>query len=163
MTQGELDRSLLIDAYAAAARSPDPSTQNGAILVNGNLTVSACNRFPWGILQSQERLQGPGKYRFIEHAERNVIYHAARCGVETLGATLYCPWFSCTECARAIIQAGIVRVVGHWLEDHEERYDWQETVTAGREMLVEAGVVCDWISDHLGCGPIRFNGQMIYP
>lgn len=45
------------------------------------------------------------------HAEMNAIIQAAKNGVSTKGATLYCRMEPCLDCAKAIINAGIVRVV----------------------------------------------------
>lgn len=45
------------------------------------------------------------------HAEMNAIVQAARHGISINGATLYCKMEPCLDCAKAIINAGIVRVV----------------------------------------------------
>jgi dCMP deaminase len=45
------------------------------------------------------------------HAELNAITNAARVGVATNGATLYCKFLPCYTCAKTIINAGIERVV----------------------------------------------------
>lgn len=45
------------------------------------------------------------------HAEMNAILSCAKEGVSTLGATMYCTMVPCRNCAMAIIQSGIVRVV----------------------------------------------------
>lgn len=45
------------------------------------------------------------------HAETNAIVQAARFGISTEGATLYCMMMPCYVCAKNIINAGIVRVV----------------------------------------------------
>ena len=45
------------------------------------------------------------------HAETNAIIQAARFGISTNGATLYCMMTPCYACAKNIINAGIVRVV----------------------------------------------------
>lgn len=45
------------------------------------------------------------------HAEQNAIAWAAREGIATDGATLYCTTEPCLECAKVIINAGIRRVV----------------------------------------------------
>jgi len=50
------------------------------------------------------------KFFWFEHAERNAIYNAARAGVEVAGCTIYVNRFPCADCARAIIQSGIVCV-----------------------------------------------------
>jgi dCMP deaminase len=47
----------------------------------------------------------------MEHAERNAIYNAARCGTPLEGCTLYVEIMPCMDCARAIVQAGIGQVV----------------------------------------------------
>ncbi len=45
------------------------------------------------------------------HAEQNAIVHAAKYGVSTNGATLYCRMTPCRVCTMLIINAGIKRVV----------------------------------------------------
>jgi len=45
------------------------------------------------------------------HAEMNAIANSARFGIKLEGATLYCHMTPCYTCAKAIINAGIVRVV----------------------------------------------------
>jgi dCMP deaminase len=45
------------------------------------------------------------------HAEANAIAYAARSGSSTEGATIYTTHAPCVDCAKLIINAGIVRVV----------------------------------------------------
>lgn len=45
------------------------------------------------------------------HAEMNVIAYAARYGASLEGATIYCNTPPCYGCAKAMISAGIVKVV----------------------------------------------------
>lgn len=45
------------------------------------------------------------------HAEQNGIYQAARFGIALLSATLYVNTFPCWNCAKAILSAGVLRVV----------------------------------------------------
>lgn len=47
----------------------------------------------------------------VVHAEMNALMDAARRGVATRGATMYCTTFPCHVCARHILAAGIGRVV----------------------------------------------------
>ncbi|NDD52628.1 CMP deaminase [bacterium] len=156
-------RDILLLAEAcrhAALHSTDPQTQNGALLVSrmGEI-VMAANTMP-PIELKPERFERPLKYFYIEHAERNVIYEAAKAGVSTDGATLYCPWFACADCARAIIQAGIKRVVGHvvpWLETPDR---WKDSVKAADEMLDEAKIIRSYLDDELGVS-FRFNGELL--
>ena len=78
-------RSRMLRAYQIAVHSPDPSTQNGAILINqkGNIVSEAWNAFPAGVKYSPERWERPLKYKIIEHAERNAIFQAAKHGIKT--------------------------------------------------------------------------------
>ena len=60
-------------------------------------------------------LQGTRVTALIEftrclHAEQAAIANAARAGVATKGATLYCTTFPCHECAKMIVGAGIAAV-----------------------------------------------------
>lgn len=45
------------------------------------------------------------------HAEVNAITQAARLGISTEGATLYCNTFPCWQCFKSIVAAGISEVV----------------------------------------------------
>ena len=155
------DARYLVAACRVAARdSDDPRTQNGAVLrAKTGYVVAAANTMPAGSLRP-DRLQPPLKYSFMEHAERNVIYLAARQGVVTDKATLYCPWFACCECARAIIQAGVVRVVGHTKPRLLTPERWQETILRADDMLRDAGIEIALIDDVLGV-QYRFNDGVL--
>jgi deoxycytidylate deaminase len=172
-------------AYEIAAKeSTDPSTQNGAVLIgvvkyeeenevdeHGNVLyiqrnipvipcIAAANHFPRDVKESEDRWQRPLKYKFVEHAERNVIFKAAKEGFKTEGATLYCPWFACADCARAIIQAGIKEVWGHDYPPHKTQSSWKESIEVADQMLIEAGVKFQRIPGHFGV-KIRFNGEIV--
>lgn len=140
------------------AESHDQHTQNGALLrTPAGYVVTAANRFPPDVIVSAERLARPAKYQYIEHAERNVIFAAAKIGVQTHKATLYCPWFACADCARAIILAGITRVVGHVRPRQHSPERWAESMLSADQMLREAGVTIDLLDDVLGL-TYKFNG-----
>ncbi|ORE90237.1 deoxycytidylate deaminase [Stappia sp. 22II-S9-Z10] len=126
-------------ARFAARKSKDRSRRVGAVIVDErNVVVSTgWNGFPRGIDDTVEaRHERPTKYRWTEHAERNAIYNAAATGARTLDCTIYSTLYPCADCARAIIQAGIVELV-------TTEPDWSETThghTVAREMLAEARV-----------------------
>jgi len=129
------------------ATSPDPSTKNGAVLVgaDGKIITYSTNRFPKGVAETRTRLNDrPTKYRMVVHAESGAVLNAARYGKTTNGATLYCPSYACSECAKTIIQSGIRRVVGHaqimimW----SKHPTWVESIQQGWGMMQEAGVEC---------------------
>jgi dCMP deaminase len=141
----------------------DPSTQNGAVIVNadGWIVGEGANHFPKGVVESYKRWERPLKYQFVEHAERNAIFNAAKDGRRLAGAVMYCPWYACADCSRAIIQAGISQVVGHQkcfdlTPDH-----WKDSIANAFLMFEEAGVKTRTISDDIGV-VIRFNGEQVY-
>jgi dCMP deaminase len=153
------DLDWLRQACVAATGSHDPSTQNGAVLVprSGYVTL-AHNSIPAGINPLPGRLDRPVKYDFVEHAERAAIYKAARNGTPTLGARLYCPWFACADCARAIICSGVIEVIGHIRPRAATPERWTATIVQAEAMLREAGVGMRWLAGPVGV-TIRFNGE----
>ena len=98
-------------ALQVAAKSPNRVRQVGALLVTGGgVAIAACNTFPAGIADTDERHAGDGRFVWMEHAERRAIFEAARRGVATAGARLTTTFFPCIDCARAIVESGIVCV-----------------------------------------------------
>lgn len=123
--------------------SRDDTTQVGAVLVNEDKAVisTGYNGFPCGVNDSDPlRHKRPEKYRWYEHAERSAIYYAARHGSRTKGCTLFINAPPCSDCARAVIQAGIVQVI--YPEHHAflKREDWQPDIKAAKEMMEEVGI-----------------------
>jgi len=121
-------------AADVAKQSPDTSTENGAVIVSSwnNVISTACNTFPRGV---SERLDRPEKYTFIEHAERNAIFEAARYTGGCHGATMYCIWAACADCARAIVQSGIRHLVTmkSYRDNGPDRWDLTDADTILRE------------------------------
>ena len=126
-------------AHLSAMRSKDPSTQVGAVIVdqehkvvgigyNGLPIGCSDDEFPWdregGMLET--------KYAFVVHAELNAILNSTR---DLHGCTLYVSLFPCNECAKAIIQSGIRKIV---YED--DKYATADNVIASKKMLNAAGV-----------------------
>lgn len=92
--------------------SKDPSTKVGAVIVRPDRTVAAIgyNGFPRGVLDHSQRYEDRAqKYEMVVHAELNAILNSR----ESLeGFSLYVtPLPPCSQCAAAIIQRGIGRVV----------------------------------------------------
>jgi len=108
------DEYYLDICKAVAARSKDPNTQVGCVIAGPahEIRSTGYNYLPRGIRDdTPERLERPTKYLWMEHAERNAIYNAARCGTPLEGCTLYVEIMPCMDCARALVQAGIREVV----------------------------------------------------
>ncbi len=165
----ETDEQLLMRAYVLAREmSHDPSTQNGALLVDstGKIVASGANTFPAGVAMSDERWTRPLKYEFVEHAERNAIYDAARMGVRTKGLLMYCAWAACPDCARAIIQAGISVLVTHRPQSGDNG-TWGDGIARADAMMREAGVILRFIDKKLtrdgDVFSVRRNGQLMTP
>ena len=67
----------------------------------------------------------------VLHAESNAIAKLARCTESGEGATLICTHAPCIECAKLILQSGIIRVI--YSEDYRS--------TDGLEFLTQGGVI----------------------
>jgi dCMP deaminase len=133
------------EAFVARAKSTDTSTQIGVVIYSpeGKWLVEGYNTFPRGVSPLAERFEKPLKYLYTEHAERNAIYSAARQGIPLEGSTLFMvgmgpPSNPCTGCARAIIQAGIIRIVGYGYKPIPEH--WTDDLQLAGEMIREAGI-----------------------
>lgn len=128
------NKDYIKSAVVLAEMSPDPSRKTACVIQRGAETlVYGFNTFPKGVKPRWER---PAKYVFIEHAERNAIFAAARFGISLQNTTIYITWFPCAECARAIVQAGIKKAVGYEPDWSEERYGFNDA----RTILEEGGV-----------------------
>ncbi len=122
--------------------------------------VEGANHFPDGVVDSPDRWERPIKYSFVEHAERMAIYNAAFNGIPTDGAKLYCPWFACADCARAIICAGIREVIGLQSYYADKSAHWDESIKLANIMLDEAGVKRRYIDHTFGIQILR-QGSLI--
>lgn len=123
--------------------SEDRDFQVGAVIVGAGHEVRAMgyNGLPRGVPASDDaRLDRPSgeKFFWVEHAERNAVYNAARAGVEIAGCTIYVNRFPCADCARAIIQSGIACVECPPKPENDGKLDHSFDVS--EVMLREAGV-----------------------
>ena len=145
--------------------SPPPSTPTGACLVapNQGIVCFGANHFPKGVKTTDERCERPIKYTFVAHAETNAIYAACRKGIRTEGLIMVCPWFACAECGKAIIQAGIKKVIGHKKIYDATPEHWRESIATAFTMFEEAGIETELLEGDLGGDSIRLNGQIFQP
>ena len=134
-------QNLMGLAYCVAAKSPDQSTQNGAVLArrgeyNGLMPVTTgYNHFYKGI--KPNIVDRSEKLLRMEHAERDAIYNAASMGIKTTGLTLVTPWAACADCARSIIGSGITTVIYH-KERNELDSKW--SLSAPLQWIQDAGI-----------------------
>ena len=133
-------------AKCVSTWSKDPSTQVGCVAIGskGQVLAQGYNGFPRGIADSELRLNHrPTKYKYMVHAEMNVIYNATYSGVSLDGATLFVHGLPvCSECAKGIIQVGVRTVI----MPHQEIPDaWSESWESARNMFKDAGVNWEFI------------------
>lgn len=136
-----MEFDALIDlATHVAANSPNRVRQVGAAILacDGGEAIVACNTFPKGVADLDWRHEGDGRLVWMEHAERNAIFAAARQGRALAGATLATTFFPCIDCARAIVQSGITRLLSP--EPALEDPVWGQSFLRSRVILEEGGV-----------------------
>lgn len=134
------DKNYLDMAAIWAKNSYCKRRQVGALLVKNRMIISdGFNGTPSGFENQCEDENNTTK-PYVLHAEANAITKVAKSGNSSEGATLYITTAPCIECAKLIIQAGIVRVV------YAEEYRMSE----GIELLKRAGIEV-----------VNFNGDEI--
>ena len=108
--QNLLDKRYLAMAEIWSQNSYCKRRQVGALLVKDKMIISdGYNGTPSGFENECEDNDVTKPY--VLHAEANAITKVARSNNSSQGATLYVTSSPCIECAKLIIQAGIVRVV----------------------------------------------------
>lgn len=127
-------------ATLSGMRSKDPNTQVGACIVSQDHKILSMgyNGFPMGCSDDDfpwEREGEPldNKYFYTTHSELNAILNYRGGSLE--GATMYVTLFPCNECAKAIIQSGIKRLIYD-----DNKYENTPSVVASRRMLKASGV-----------------------
>ena len=99
---------------ATAKLSKDASTKVGALILGPSFEVRSLgyNGAPRGCSADEDdRNQRPEKLFWFSHAELNAVTNAARVGTPLDGCALLVTHPPCMDCARAIVQAGIVCVI----------------------------------------------------
>jgi len=151
-------RTILGQCYRKASLSPDTSTQIGAVIVDTDCRIRwstlSFNGFVEGWTPREEDFERPRKYLVTEHAERRAIYKAANVGIALQGTTLYSTWAACADCARAIVETGISRLVRHHPPNDETVNRWLESVSLGDQIMKNGGVE---IVDIMGIIPEAFK------
>lgn len=105
-------------AQAVAAKSKDPSTKVGAVIVDKNHKIisTGYNGFLPKYPDTEENWTKPLKYSLVVHAELNSLLYAKQ---DLKDCTLYCTLQPCAECMKALLVAGVSEV--YYIEDrHDE-------------------------------------------
>lgn len=160
------DDTFMDMVYTMAQLSKDENTHIGAVIVGPDHEIRSTgfNSFPRGLNDTlPERQERPEKYFWIEHAERNAIYNAARVGIPLKGCRIYTNGTPCMDCARAIIQAGISEVIidSFW----EVKFSlaspkWLEHKHKAEEMFRETGIAVREI-DYTSEFPVFMVGEYL--
>lgn len=140
MNDLKFDLRFLSLAKEIASWSKDPSTKVGAVVVGkkGQIVSQGYNGFPRGFDDGIDRyFYRPTKYKYIIHAEANAIYNALYNGASVEDCTIYVHGLPpCLECAKAIVQSGIKRVV----TDSKPDERWAKSNQDAMDIFNEANV-----------------------
>lgn len=126
-------------AHLSALRSKDPNTGVGAVIVDNmhrivsigyNGMPRGCDDelFPW----SRDGGFMDSKYAYVVHAELNAILNSPR---SVQDCSIYVSLFPCNECAKAIIQSGIKKIIYE-----SDKYADSESTKASKKMLAAANI-----------------------
>ncbi|MBR3255161.1 MAG: dCMP deaminase family protein [Clostridia bacterium] len=133
------DTYFMLIAKISSMRSKDPNTQVGACIVNDEKKIVSCgyNGAPTGFSDEIMPWDREGdfistKYPYVCHAELNAILNS---NADLRGCTIYVDLFPCNECAKAIIQSGIKKVI--YLSD---KYNGTDGNIVSKKLFDECGV-----------------------
>ena len=138
-------------AREVSSWSHDPGTKVGCVLVLEKRILSVgFNGFPQNLSDSLELYEDREyKLAVTVHAEANAILNAAKNGAKTQFCTAYVTFPPCSQCAAALIQAGVSKVVCPDPVNAPER--WKASFGLANEMLFQAGVTVLYFGDPLPC------------
>lgn len=149
-----------------AQRSLDPSSQVGcAIVTQDNIPVSyGYNGPPRNIELTEEQWNIKDfKYMMVEHGERNAIYNSLKTNARVPGSKMYITAPACTDCARAIIQAGIkdLYILNSTFSIWMNHPAWIGKLQTSLDMFKLGGVNCQIIDAAVwGDFTIRVSGKL---
>ena len=134
------DTYFMLIAKISSMRSKDPNTQVGACIINNDRKIVSCgyNGAPTGFSDEIMPWNREGdfentKYPYVCHAELNAILNS---NADLRGCTIYVDLFPCNECAKAIIQSGIKKVI--YLSD---KYNGTKENIVSKKLFDECNIV----------------------
>lgn len=125
-------------AFLSAQRSKDPTTQVGACIVKDNKIIGiGYNGFPVGSNDDEMSWGKTGdildtKYPYVVHAELNAILNSIK---NLENSTIYVTHYPCNECAKAITQSGIKKVVYY-----SDKHKYHELLKASTKIMENANI-----------------------
>ena len=140
--QIKYDKYFMDIAERTSAMSHAEKKKVGCVITRDNHIIAAgWNGMPSGFSNNCEYIDENGKLKTrpeVIHAEVNAIYWCAKTEIITQNATCYITLSPCKNCALAIIQSGIKRVV------YKEMYDNNEK--SGLDLLRQSGIIVEQMS-----------------
>lgn len=122
MDQKKLDKYFMEVAKLTSNLSYARRTKVGAVVTKDNRIISVgFNGVPSGFPNNCEDEMPDGSLitkNIVVHAEMNALCFCAKTEIESEGATIYLTLSPCANCALAMIQSGIKRVV--YLEQYRD-------------------------------------------
>lgn len=130
------DRRFIERAQHIASWSKDPSSQVGAVIVDGKHSVSEGYNGPPSCWEDDPELPRSLRLKVTIHAEENALLLARR---DLRGMTAYVTHWPCASCAAKLTQAGIVRVV---LPEQDVAFleRWDDHIDLATSIFRKAGV-----------------------
>ena len=132
-------------AKEVASWSKDPSRKIGTVAIGdrGQVLSQGYNGFPRLINDTEERYSNREiKYKYVVHAEMNVIYNASMNGVSLRDSTMFIHGLpACSECAKGMIQVGCKHIV---MPRIERAGNWKDSCELTLSLFEEAGVTWEF-------------------
>mgnify|MGYP003317862204 CR=1 FL=1 len=156
LTKAKLNKIILYRTIAAMRFNNatielmelDKIAEKYIISCNARPAFKGYNGFPRGIVDAHSRLlDKETKYKYIVHAEMNCIYNAAYQGSCLVGSTMYVHGLPvCHECAKGIIQSGIIRVVSPKIKEPTViAMKWKQSMKLTMDLFTEVGIRYDFV------------------
>ncbi len=149
------DELFMREVYLIASKSKDPRTKIGAVLVKDNHSIlRGYNGIVKGVQDLPERMIRPEKYSWMSHAERNACFMGSKFGISTQSSTLYTQGMPCVDCADAIINCGISKIILHkqW-EDISTKITndrpWTQIYYKSKIKFTESSVIIEYLDKFL--------------
>lgn len=128
--------TLMKTAYLWSERSTCNRLGVGAVITTDGRPIGQGYNGPPSGMAHCEHEEWEGPCRMAIHAEANAIAFAARRGTPTFGAEMFVTHSPCVDCAKLIIQSGIVVV----------HFDVPFREPHGIELLEEVGIVVNHLA-----------------
>lgn len=156
------DKRFMDLALHVAQWSKYPGRKVGAVIVDDRRTVVSIGYN--GLVRGSNdedtsKYEKTVKYFWSEHAERNAIYNAARQLIGT--TTIYSTLFPCADCARAIIQCGIRKIISP--EPNWDDEGFAASFKVSYSMMKECGIEVIFYKEKRECSTCLYSNQLYCP